>query len=240
MDMKSRKLLSMPVISLENGQQLGRVKEIILDPSQLALVGLIIDQKRVFKEPRVISFEQIKNIGSHAITVEKASAVEKASSLPVLNKLIKNPIPLIGSKVITEDGTILGIVEEFNFDIQTGAITMLEISGRLLESLFKGRSTLGREAVITLGTDALVIRPQSEEELGQVEGVVQEALANLKEKSSQALTKTMENTRRWTRNISSSLEKAVKKDDNPVDTSPEPPAGDNPELTESPPPGSSE
>ncbi|MBC7335602.1 MAG: photosystem reaction center subunit H, partial [Clostridia bacterium] len=47
---KSRKLLAMPVVSLADGQQLGRVRALVVDPRALAVVALALEEKDIFKE----------------------------------------------------------------------------------------------------------------------------------------------------------------------------------------------
>ena len=139
----SKKLLGMPVISLESGEQIGVVKGFIVDSKAIKIAALVLEQKGGwFKDARIITFEHIKNVGEHAITVEITRCIQKASSLPQIMALSKHAIEIIGTKVISQEGNLLGTVEEFFFEPVTGNIIVLEISGRLFDSLFKGKAFL--------------------------------------------------------------------------------------------------
>lgn len=163
---RSKKLIGMPVISLADGQALGRIRRLLIDHQRLCIAGLTLDRKGWFKEQPVIPYSHVKNVGSHAVTVDQASAVVKLSALPELEILAKNAIPLIGAKVITEEGTVLGVVEDFSFDPQDGKIHYLELKGHL----WQGKSALSAEAILTCGRDALIARAGAENSLRRPKG----------------------------------------------------------------------
>ncbi|MGI9952554.1 PRC-barrel domain-containing protein [Moorellaceae bacterium AZ2] len=158
---RSKKLAGMPVISLADGQALGRIRRLLIDHQNLAIAGLILDRKGWFKEQAVIPYSHVNHVGSHAVTVDQASAVVKLSSVPELENLAKNPIPLLGAKVITEDGAVLGVVEDFFFQPQDGKIRYLELKGHLLQ----GKSQLPAEVIRTCGRDALIAQAGAENSL---------------------------------------------------------------------------
>lgn len=158
---RSKKIIGMPVISLADGQALGKVKRLIIDPQKLCIAGLALDRKGWFKEQPVIPYSHVKNVGSHAVTVDHAAAVSKLSSLPDLEMLSKNPVGLLGAKVITEEGTVLGVVEDFVFDPQDGKIHYLELKGYI----WQGKTSLPAEVITTCGRDALIARSGAENSL---------------------------------------------------------------------------
>lgn len=136
---KSKTLLSMRIISLEEGQQIGRVRGIVVDPDNFTIAALVTDKQGWFGDYKVVPFEKVISIGDHAITIDKKSSIEKPSNLPEIAKLMKHKLPILGAKVFSESGTLLGIVDELLYETENGAIDSLEISGRLLESLLPGK-----------------------------------------------------------------------------------------------------
>ncbi|HBT47451.1 MAG TPA: hypothetical protein DEA73_06185 [Peptococcaceae bacterium] len=158
---RSKKLAGMPVISLADGQALGRIKRLLIDHRDMTVAGLILDRKGWFKEQAVVPYGRVNNVGSHAVTVDQASAVVKLSSVPELEGLSKNPVPLLGTKVITEEGAVLGVVEDFWFQPQDGKICYLELKGHLLQ----GKTRLPAEFIRTCGRDALIARAGAENSL---------------------------------------------------------------------------
>lgn len=154
---RSKKILGMPVISLADGQVVGRVKRLLLDLPNLKIAGIILDRKGWFKEQPVIPYSHVKNIGSHAVTIDEASAVVNLRSLPELEELAKKLLPLVGTRVITEEGVVLGTVEDFFFDPQDGKIQELELKGKP----WQGNTLLPASTIRTCGRDALIARAEA-------------------------------------------------------------------------------
>ncbi|MHB1419327.1 MAG: PRC-barrel domain-containing protein [Bacillota bacterium] len=216
---KSKKLLTMPVISLEDGQNLGRVRGLVIDTQNLEIAALTIHQRGWFSETRVIPFDRVRNVGEHAITVDKSSSIERASQLPQIAGLIKQSIPLVGARVITEDGTVLGTVEEFIFE-PTGKIHSLEISGSFLENLVKGRASLACSVVSTVGKEAVIVHAGVKEQLIRVGNALHDSVKTARDTGSKVLDtgskvldsggklldQTLQTTRKWGQTISKSVE----------------------------------
>ena len=51
---KSKTLLSMRIISLEEGQQIGRVRGIVVDPEHLSIAALVTDKQGWFGDFKVV------------------------------------------------------------------------------------------------------------------------------------------------------------------------------------------
>ncbi|WP_406677464.1 PRC-barrel domain-containing protein [Neomoorella carbonis] len=164
----SKKLMGMPVVSLADGHQLGRIKRLLIDQQKMVIAAFTVDRKGWFKEQPVIPYSHVKSVGNHAVTVDQASAVVKLSSLPELEVLAKHPLPLLGARVITEEGTVMGTVDDFRFDPQDGKIYYLDIKSGLLH----GTRSLATTQIITCGRDALIARAGAEEALQKPGGLL--------------------------------------------------------------------
>lgn len=161
----SKKFLSLPIISLKEGQQIGFVRNLVIDPKAKAVAAFIVDPKGFFKEQRIIPFNRVVSIGENAVTVSTESQVEKATNLPDILELLKEKAAIIGIKVITASGKNLGRTEEFYIDPADGAITCLDISDGKIEGLFNGKARLQAEDILTIGTDVVVAAKGCEERL---------------------------------------------------------------------------
>lgn len=198
---KSRKFISMPIISLEEGIQIGSVRNLIVDPGKMEIAAIFIDQRGWFREQKIIPYSKVKSIGNDAITIDQSANVQKTFNLPEILKLIKEKADPIGIKVITEQGTVLGAVDEYYVDENTGKIVSLEISGKFLESLFKGSALLPTEYVRTMGSDIIIARNDAEKGLEKIDGGLQETFTNLKEGTSTLWESTLHKTKEISKNI---------------------------------------
>ncbi|MCL5934914.1 MAG: PRC-barrel domain-containing protein, partial [Firmicutes bacterium] len=204
---KSRKFISMSVISLEDGQQIGQVRGLVINPATKSVSALLVDQKKWFKEQKIIPFLKIRSIGDDAITIEKNSNIQRPANLPEMVSLLKEKVDLVGAKVIAENGTTLGFVDDYYIETSSGQIVNLEISGNFIDSLLKGKAHLSMEHIRTIGRKVLVAAEGAENYLEPLEGGIQETLRSLKETSAQLLETTWEKTVDLSKNISRKLEK---------------------------------
>ncbi|NLP43458.1 MAG: photosystem reaction center subunit H [Peptococcaceae bacterium] len=161
----SKKFLSLSIISLKEGQQIGFVRNLVIDPKTKAVAAFVVDPKGIFKDQRIIPFNRVTSIGKNAITVSTQTQVEKAVNLPNILELLKEKTAVIGMKVLTTGGKTLGKVQEFYIDPVSGKITCLDISDGKIEGLFSGKARLQAEDILTMGSDVIVVAEESEEKM---------------------------------------------------------------------------
>ena len=225
---KSRKYISMPIVSLKEGTQIGTVRSLVVDPVKMEIAALIIDQRGWFRDQKIIPFSKVKSIGNDAITIDESSNVQKTVSLPEILKLMKEKANPTGTRVITETGTVVGIIDEYYINEISGKIVSFEISGKMLESLFKGKALMAAEYVRTLGSDVIVVSEDAPAKLEKLDGGLQETFQNIKEGTSSLWESTKQRTIEISKNIKDKYEKKDKIDEpndadtRPSDTPPEP------------------
>lgn len=205
---KSKQLLSLAVISLEEGQQIGTVKGLVIDPAGKVLAALIIEQKGWFKEQRFIPYHKVHSVGHDAITIEKSSCVEKGGTLSEIVKLLKDKVSITGSKIVAENGTVLGYVDEYYIDLTTGSIAGLEFSGNLIDSVIKGRAFLDTSYIRTFGKEVTIVTNEGIDNIFKLDGGLQETVKNIKESTGQI----WDNTFKKTKELGNSINKKVKGD----------------------------
>jgi len=161
----SKKFLSLAIISIKEGQRIGYVRNLVIDPKTKSVAAFVVDPKGIFKDQSIIPFNRVTSIGKNAITVNTQSQVEKAVNLPAIMELLKEKTAVIGMKVMTTGGKTLGKVQEFYVDPESGKIVCLDISEGKIEGLFSGKFRLQAEDILTMGSDVIVVSEESEEKL---------------------------------------------------------------------------
>jgi uncharacterized protein YrrD len=178
---KSRQFLSLPVVTLEEGKEIGHVRSLIVNPQSGEVAALLIQRGHLFPEQKVIPYPRVVSVGNNALTVQKASSAERLASLPQILTLVKEDVQLKGSRVITEAGKALGHVVEYLVDPDTGKIKAFEISSSPAQSLWKGKACLPADQVRTIGKDVLVVRQEAEQELQLNDGKIAEGIRGIKD-----------------------------------------------------------
>ncbi len=152
----STELRNLPIVSIAEGEEVGFVKDFIVDPDNKAIVAIVIEDSQWFDGNKVISFSLIHSIGDFAITTENSSSVVKLASMPELTDLLKKGLKIIGARVITRGGRFVGSVREFSIDASTGAIIGLELTGDSDISA-PDKNVIPSSAIVTLGRDVIIV-----------------------------------------------------------------------------------
>lgn len=204
----SKKLLALPVISLSDGEELGKIKGIIIDPETISLTALVLDYRKGFlKEPRMIHFDQITGFGDYAVTIKNPTACERISSRSELNPLVRRPTQVLGAKVLGEDGNLLGTVEEFTFEPITGKISSLELTDNLLSSLFRGRSAIDGNSIIALGKNTVIVQKGTQPVLLKEDTTISDVAKSVKVTGQKVWGQTKETSKKIGESIYKSVEK---------------------------------
>ncbi|MEW6184010.1 MAG: PRC-barrel domain-containing protein [Bacillota bacterium] len=166
---KSKDLIGMPVVSLEEGIKVGRVTGLVIDPEEKAVTALVVEKGGLLREQKFVPFPQVHSVGANAVTLNKSQSATKGTSLPEILRLFKEKISIIGSKVVAENGTVFGNVVEYRLDTSTGMITTIEIAPTKHSALLQGVKMLDSTLIRTIGKEIVVVGDATEKCLTTVE-----------------------------------------------------------------------
>jgi uncharacterized protein YrrD len=145
-----------PVISIETGQRLGSIDQIVFEPDGSKVAAFTVQSDAV---GGIISPEQptaswllvgdVHAIGPDAVTVANPASLRE--TIERKDYLLAGD--LVRRKVVTEGGSLIGTVAAIHFDPQSRAVTEVEIS----RGFFKSNPQIGFEHVVTVGHDVIVV-----------------------------------------------------------------------------------
>jgi uncharacterized protein YrrD len=173
----STELKNLPIVSIAEGEEVGMVKDFIIDPVSKSIVALVIEDN-LWEGPKVISFSLIHSIGDFAITTENASSVVSLINMPELTELIKKKLKIIDGKVITRAGRLVGFVKEYSVDDRTGEIIGFELKSDANISS-PDRNVIPSECVATIGKDIIIVNEDVESSLRSDHGQAAASVAGM-------------------------------------------------------------
>lgn len=153
----------------EGGQDVGKVKDLIVDPSGQAVIGILVTEG-VFSGSKVIPWKAVQAVGTDNIIVDAAGSVTTASSIPQIKTALDRRIYIKGLRLVTTKGKDLGKIVDCYVEESTGAITGFELGGRRLSSEYEGTPFLPTPAKIELGKDVAFVEPEIEGSIVSGEG----------------------------------------------------------------------
>lgn len=204
MNFRGKNIHGKMIISLQNGQHIGKLKGLVIDPENISVAALLIESKALFKDKMIIPYDKVHSV-DEIITVKSTSCLEKASKNTLTGRLVKQNFNLFGARIITEDGSILGTVEDFTLDVKTGKIMALSITGSVYEKYFKGMAELPISQIVTIGRDAVIAKAGSKEALLIPDDALAEKIESIKDSSAKLWSTTKDSTLKWSKQLSATL-----------------------------------
>lgn len=147
----TKEIIGLRIISISDGTQVGIVKDIILNPQEKTLDFIIVDQPTDYFGAKVIAFKDLLGVGEFAITISHLGVIQDVAQVIDAQNLLKQDTRVIGTKVLTKKGQLIGEVKEIIINEETGRIAacLFESDGQMKE--------IGANQIITLGKELLIV-----------------------------------------------------------------------------------
>lgn len=149
---KSIEIVGLPIISIIDGTEIGKVKSLVINPEKGSVDFLTIEHEDWQVSVKAIPFKKVIGIGEYAVTIESESSVIDLNEIPIANSLVNKKIRITNTKVMTRKGQLLGEVVEYFVDDETGNLlgTLLKVSGNEV--------ALASDSVLTYGKDIIIVQ----------------------------------------------------------------------------------
>ena len=153
----------MPIISISDGMEVGKVKSIIINAEKGAIDYIAVDSGIQIFSARVIATEDILGIGEYALTIENEDVITDISKIPSAIQLLQKDIRVKGTKVLTKKGSLIGEIGDIYVDENNGCrITGLEFIADITQKQIR---LIPRDSVITFGKNLTVVTEDVESRL---------------------------------------------------------------------------
>ena len=122
--MKFSELKGRAVVSLDDAQKLGEVEDLMVDPVSRHIGSLKV-HTGLFQATRFVLAGDVKNVGADAVTVSSTAA---ATSAPAADDApLVELTRILGNKVVTDAGTLVGELHDVILDWATLTITGYQV-----------------------------------------------------------------------------------------------------------------
>ncbi len=160
---KTQKILGLPIISISDGLEVGRVKSIIINADRGAIDYIVVDSGIQIFSARVIPTQDVLGIGEYALTIENSGVIVDISKIPAAIQLLQNDIKVKGTKVLTKKGRLIGEIGDIYIDDDENCrITGLEFIADITQKQIR---LIPRDSVITFGKNLTVVKEDIEASL---------------------------------------------------------------------------
>lgn len=154
----------LPVISISTALPVGKVIEVLFDPSANALFGIVVEPAQIAAAPLLVPLSGVRSIGKDAITVESLDVAEPfADNLRAL-EISAADGHRSGMKVMTESGELIGKIDKVTLN-EDGTVASYHSSS----GLFGSKHNIEPTEVRSGSDDMLIISDDARE--GSVKNV---------------------------------------------------------------------
>ncbi len=154
----SKEITGLPVVSIEEGEEIGTVRMLIPDPHEPKIIGIVVEDREWFKGAKIVTFDKIFGLGESAVTIINKQQLSKVDTFPEVEDVLLRGISLLGSRVLTRKGEALGQVEEFYIE-KDGKIIAYEVDMK------DDVKFLPSEEVLTIGKGIIITKEDARERL---------------------------------------------------------------------------
>ena len=149
--MKSLKeIIHLPIISVFEGKEIGKIKDIVIEPKDGKLEYFLVDDQSMFNV-KVVPMSKIMGIGDEALMIETSDLVVDAQKDSKVVDLLGKNVSVVNSKIFTKKGKHLGLITEIFIDDENGKILGCEI-GKDGDTKF-----ISAESIITFGKEVTIV-----------------------------------------------------------------------------------
>jgi len=141
---------NMPILDLETGEVLGRVVSWVVKAKEQRLAAFLLNKISPFKVPSVIVPADVVEYGPDMIVARDKESIIASKEVIGLPELISQKHVLVGFRAETENGTKLGIVEDFIFDTVNSEIKTYYISPTGVASIIGHSKIIPSEQVLRI------------------------------------------------------------------------------------------
>lgn len=148
----TREIIGLRIISVADGTQVGQIKDYVLNPQTGTVDFFITDQASDYFGAKVIAFSDVVGLGEFALTIPDPKVIQDVAHNLNVQELLRQDVRVIGTKVLTKKGQLIGETQEF---------LIHEESAKIEQCIFVdsdgSQHQVNSEQVITFGKELLIV-----------------------------------------------------------------------------------
>ncbi|WHH59679.1 PRC-barrel domain-containing protein [Petroclostridium sp. X23] len=156
-------MIGLPVISVQSGEKIAIVKDIIFDTQIKKILALAVHCKKVIFNHRIILMENIINIGTSAVLIKNSDGLISYDVLSQsrFKNAKKYMEEFIGTPVYSNNGMNIGDIQDISFDWEIGSLEELQVSDGIVQDIIEGLKIIPVAESIQLEQGIVMIDQQN-------------------------------------------------------------------------------
>jgi sporulation protein YlmC with PRC-barrel domain len=180
------RLINAPVMGLQTGSELARIKAPVINPGTLEVMAYEIEGPLLDMTPSLLRIADVREFSDIGLIVDSSDEFVSPDDIIKLGEIYRLRFSPIGMKVIDEKRRKLGKVDGYTIETNGFVIQQLSVKRPLLKSLNDTQLLVHRSQITEINDEAIVVRSQEIKEAKPVMQSVRTSYINPFRKSPQA------------------------------------------------------
>jgi uncharacterized protein YrrD len=152
------RVIDVPVMSLQTGNELARAIKPVIDPRQLKIVAFYCHGPGLDVDPAVLTIDDIREVSKLGYIVDDADVFMSPNDLIRLKPVLDFNFALEGKHVLEENGYKLGKVINYTVDTKSFFVMQLSVQPGLMHSWGVAEVLVGRTQIIEVTDSEVIVR----------------------------------------------------------------------------------
>jgi sporulation protein YlmC with PRC-barrel domain len=148
----TQELIHKPIISIKEGQELGKIQDFYLDQELGSITGVYLGKEGLLsRNETAIKWENVVTVGMDALLVNEATAALNADEVSEFDDYVRRD-DLIGRPIDTPGGTKIGRIGDIVID-QDATIAGFSLSQIFVSGPIAANRAVSRSAMVDTGNE---------------------------------------------------------------------------------------
>jgi len=156
------KLINTPIMGLQTGAKLAQTSKAIIDPSNLKIIGYIVDGPLLSDHPSIIRMADVRELSDIGMIIDSNDEFIGTEDVIKVNEIYRLNFDPIGMKISEENGGKLGVVSDYNVDSSSFIIQQLSVRRGLIKSLTTSSLLVHRSQIIEINNKEIIVKTTAE------------------------------------------------------------------------------
>lgn len=153
------KIIGLPLITRKSKKICGEVNDLIVDPKSGKVLGIVALDYLNSKKQAFIPIETIASFKKDKVEIEKENVLKPIEKIENSIKiLLGQKIKIKGNKVITQSGSNLGEVSDFEINTIQNKLEKIHVSGGIIKDLIQGELIIPATKIISINKEAITVQ----------------------------------------------------------------------------------
>ena len=150
--MKASDLKNRPVVSLKDGTKVGEVSDLTLDATNIQVGSLLVAGS---DGNSILPYRSVRTIGTDAVTIDNSGTLQAPADRSGDEE--RRVSTLIGLPVVNQEGSIIGTMEDLEFDDQYGRVITLVVRRGGVLGIGGSHESVPRTAIRGIGPTLIAV-----------------------------------------------------------------------------------